>query len=149
MVELYYDKREYSSFITKKELKNIIKVFTTELEMKPNFSFSLIDTPRMIEINTEYRNKNENTDVITFSDQDGMPFPVNGQIYYGDVFINLEKMKENAAMMNVSDKEELVRLVLHGLLHLNGLDHKTNDFATEEMLILQEEIMKKYETLYS
>ena len=147
MLELYYDKKEYSSFILKKDLKAMIKTIAEELEMKTNFSFSIIDSKRMIEINTEYRNKNENTDIITFCDSDGMPFPVNGQIYYGDVFINLEKMYENAENMNVSAKEEMLRLVIHGLLHLKGLDHKTNDFEKEDMLILQESIVNKYKNI--
>ena len=147
MLELYYDKKEYSSFILKKDLKAMIKTIAEELEMKTNFSFSIIDSKRMIEINTEYRNKNENTDIITFCDSDGMPFPVNGHIYYGDVFINLEKMYENAENMNVSAKEEMLRLVIHGLLHLKGLDHKTNDFEKEDMLILQESIVNKYKNI--
>ena len=147
MLELYYDKKEYSDFILKKDLKAMIKTLAEELEMKPNFSFSIIDSKRMLEINTEYRNKNENTDIITFCDSDGMPFPINGQIYYGDVFINLEKMYENAQNMNVAAKEEMLRLVIHGLLHLKGLDHKTNDFEKEDMLILQESIVNKYKNI--
>ena len=147
MLELYYDKKEYSKVILKKDLKVMIKTIAAELEMKPNFSISIIDSTRMVEINNEYRNKNENTDIITFSDLDGMPFPVNGQIYYGDVFINLDKMNENAKMMNVSEKEELLRLVIHGLLHLKGYDHKTNDFEKEDMLILQETIVNKYKNI--
>ena len=53
-----------------------------------------------------------------------------------------EDMKRNADTFNVSEDEELYRLLIHGTLHLLGGDHKTND-PTEPMLMRQEEILKR------
>ena len=61
----------------------------------------------------------------------------------GDVFISIESMNRNAASLGVDENEELRRLLVHGILHLRGMDHGTNDFSTEPMLIEQERIMKE------
>jgi len=54
--------------------------------------------------------------------------------------VSLETMTANAAYFNVTPDEELKRLLIHGVLHLDGMDHKTNGPA-EPMLRLQEEIL--------
>ena len=61
----------------------------------------------------------------------------------GDIFISLDTMRRNALEFGVKEEEELSRLLLHGLLHLRGLDHKTNDFDKEEMLKEQESVLAK------
>ena len=87
----------------------------------------------------------EITDILTFrlDDDDSFPEFEGEERELGDIFICLTRMKENASNFNVSPDEELARLCLHGLMHLLGYDHKTNDFNSEEMLIKQEEILKK------
>ena len=61
----------------------------------------------------------------------------------GDVFISLDSMRRNAESFGVDEDEELKRLLVHGILHLEGYDHSSNDFASEPMLIRQEKIMKE------
>ena len=58
------------------------------------------------------------------------------------MFISMDAMRRNAAEFSVSEDEELFRLLVHGILHLQGYDHKTNDFSSEPMLIRQEEIIQ-------
>jgi probable rRNA maturation factor len=60
-----------------------------------------------------------------------------------DIVISLDTLKENARRFNVSEDEELRRLLIHGILHLDGMDHKTNE-ETEPMLLLQEEIITEF-----
>jgi len=58
--------------------------------------------------------------------------------------IDLKQVCENARSFGVSTNEELKRVIIHSILHLEGLDHATN--APEEpMLLLQEEILAKYD----
>ena len=52
-------------------------------------------------------------------------------------------MRRNAVEFEVPEDEELERLLLHGLLHLSGMDHRSNDFSSEEMLLLQEKILRE------
>ena len=61
----------------------------------------------------------------------------------GDIFISLDTMRRNAEEFGVREEDELSRLLLHGILHLRGLDHKTNDFEKEEMLKEQEDVLAK------
>jgi probable rRNA maturation factor len=88
-------------------------------------------------LNSRYRHKNEATDVLSFA----LGETVNGGRYLpGDIVISLETLEKNAASFGVSVDEELRRLLVHGILHLDGKDHKTNK-AGEPMLRQQEEIL--------
>ena len=91
---------------------------------------------RIKSLNHTFRKKNEPTDILTFTlgETDG------GYYLPGDMAVSLETMTANAAYFNVTPDEELKRLLIHGVLHLDGMDHKTNGPA-EPMLRLQEEIL--------
>ena len=93
-------------------------------------------------LNTRYRNMAEPTDVLSFNL--GAEERHGGETVYlpGDIVISLETLSENARYFKISEDEELRRLVIHGILHLNGMEHKTND-KEEPMLALQEEILNR------
>ena len=61
----------------------------------------------------------------------------------GDIFISLDAVGRNASSFGVPFSEELTRIMLHGVMHLMGFDHESNDFTKEEMLLKQEDIMTK------
>jgi probable rRNA maturation factor len=93
-------------------------------------------------LNARYRNIDEPTDVLSF---------VSGTFYTdekteetrflpGDIILSLETLAENAEYFHVSREEELRRLLIHGILHLDGMDHQTNG-DEEPMLQLQEAIL--------
>lgn len=109
------------------------------------FSVTLCDDRYIQEINRDYRKKDKPTDVITFAMVDE-PFPDISEEcdFYsaGDIIISLDTVEENAKFFNVNSDEEFKRVTIHGILHLKGYDHETND-DTEEMLILQEEVLKR------
>ena len=93
-------------------------------------------------LNTRYRNIPEPTDVLSFelgAEETGPDGTV--RCYPGDIVISLDTLRENARYFQISEDEELRRLLIHGILHLNGMDHQTND-AAEPMLILQERIVE-------
>lgn len=122
------------------------------LEEDRDFSLHFINDDEMQELNYEYRGIDNPTDILTFAINDGDEFPIiideeegmdDIEEEMGDVFISLESMARNAAEFGVSEQEELKRLFVHGLLHLRGMDHETNDFSSEPMLIEQERIMKE------
>ncbi len=89
-------------------------------------------------LNKKFRSINEATDVLSFT-QDLVP--VDDIIYAGDIVVSLETVKEHSNAFNVSFNEELKRVVIHGILHLKGMDHMTNS-KEEKMLQLQENIVK-------
>ncbi len=89
------------------------------------------------ELNSMYRQKDEATDVLSFTQSLDN---VGGRIYAGDIIISLDSVKRNAELFGVSVDEEFKRVIIHGILHLSGMDHTTND-TMEPMLIKQEQIL--------
>ena len=110
---------------------------------KRDFSVTFISDEEMRSLNREYRNIDSATDILTFRLADGDDdFPCSTEDdEMGDIFISLESMRRNASEFGVDETDELRRLLLHGLMHLRGWDHETNDFTAEPMLIEQERIL--------
>ncbi|MDR2552612.1 MAG: rRNA maturation RNase YbeY [Treponema sp.] len=88
-------------------------------------------------LNSRYRNRDEATDVLSFvlGETDGDFF------LPGDIVISLDTLETNAAFFGVSPDEELRRLLIHGILHLGGMDHPSSG-EEEPMLILQEKLLR-------
>ena len=126
-------------------VKKDLDAFLSYLGEKRDFSLSYITDEEIQSLNREYRDIDSPTDILTFALTDGEQFPVMDEEdeEMGDIFISIDSMERNAKEFNVTPEEELKRLLLHGLLHLRGLDHKTNDFSTEPMLIEQERILRE------
>jgi probable rRNA maturation factor len=98
--------------------------------------------PFIRELNARYRGRDEATDILSFPQGKDFPGPGKGKGRYpaGDLVISLDTLAENAAYFGVSMDEELRRLLIHGILHLDGMDHGSNE-KSEPMLRLQEEIL--------
>jgi probable rRNA maturation factor len=95
-------------------------------------------------LNLAYRNKNKPTDVLSFSFIEGLK--VNSHdTYLGDVIISLDTAKKQANKFKVSLEEELLRLIVHGILHLFGYDHENvSEKKAKEMFDLQDDLVAKY-----
>lgn len=76
----------------------------------------------LLELNKKHLNHDSFTDIITFSYQ-------NNDVVSGDLFISIDRIKENAKKFGCSFEKELERVVYHGVLHLCGY----NDKSSEEM----------------
>jgi len=96
---------------------------------------------RIKELNLQYRNTPSSTDVLSFLMGEEYTNK-NGEVRYnaGDIVICLTKVCDNAIGFDVTANEELKRVIIHSILHLEGMDHATND-RDEPMLLLQEEIL--------
>lgn len=72
----------------------------------------------LLEINQQYLDHDTYTDIVTFdnSEEEG--------IIVGDIFISIERIRENAAKFGVSETDELHRVIIHGALHLLGYADK-------------------------
>ena len=112
-------------------------------------SIMFTDDTLMQELNKSYRNIDSSTDVLSFengeeyNDEDG-----NKWLNAGDIAISLDMLPVNAAYFNCSENEELKRLLVHGLLHLNGMDHgdehiEKNQLPVWEMLVTQENLLSE------
>ena len=96
---------------------------------KISFDFLYCDSNKTHEINREYRHKDYPADIITFAifaDSDEK-FIFDGEINLGEVIIALDKVMEEAEKKGVTKEHELAFLISHGILHLLGFDHQTED----------------------
>jgi len=94
----------------------------------------------MAGLNAEYRGKDGPTDVLSFGLGEWVDGENGRRNIAGDVVICPAVLERNAAEFGVSADEELRRLIIHGILHLSGMDHATNDPA-EPMLARQEDLL--------
>jgi len=74
----------------------------------------------LLDLNKEHLNHDYHTDIITFNYNEG-------NIISGDLFISIDIIKENAVTYNVSVKYELLRVIIHGILHLLGFNDSTEN----------------------
>lgn len=124
----------------------LAKVLAIVGKRKCELSCSFVSDETMRELNHTYRQKDESTDILSFvqsDDDDEFAFtPDEGEPeVLGDIVISLDAMERNCEAFGVTSEEELRRLLIHGVLHLTGWDHQTND-ADEPMLVKQEALLK-------
>ena len=111
------------------------------------FSVIFVTDEEIHEINKEYRNVDRITDVISFAFEDNNEMVYNNFRLLGDIYICIPQMQRQAVEYGHSEKRELSFLAVHGLLHLLGYDHMTEEdervmFALQE-LILNEQNIKR------
>lgn len=108
-----------------------------------DLSLVLCDDGLIASLNAEYRGKEGPTDVLSFEQGEWFDDPELGgrRFLAGDIVISLEALRRNAEDFSVAEDEELKRLVIHGILHLSGLDHEGTD-PSEPMLAKQEDMLK-------
>ncbi|HET7838884.1 MAG TPA: rRNA maturation RNase YbeY [Rectinemataceae bacterium] len=112
---------------------------------KDNWELSLLlcDDSFIRGLNRQYRDRDEATDVLSFEQGDSFTTPEGeSRFLAGDIVVSLEALKRNAEDFGISQDEELRRLIVHGILHLTGMDHEDLD-PSKPMLALQEELLRE------
>lgn len=114
----------------KLKLKQWIK-FISEKEKHAvgTINYVFCNDDELLEINLKHLNHNTLTDIITFDYREG-------NVIHSDIFISIERVKENAAKFKVTFEDELHRVLIHGILHLCGYKDKSK---------LDAELMRKKE----
>mgnify|MGYP002675256149 FL=1 len=114
---------------------------TLHIEDDVEVSCVLVDDERIHEINREYRHIDRSTDVISFAMEDNDQFYVEGMPRtLGDIFISVDHAKKQAEEYGHSLRREMCFLFTHGILHLLGYDHMTDE-QEKEMFGLQDKIL--------
>ena len=126
-IRIFYDETNFRINGWRKVVKLIKEVIAKEGKISGDLSFIITNDEYLREINVRFLEHDYNTDVITFNYN-------SGNVINGEVYISLERVKENALNYKVSLKEEIKRIILHGVLHLVGYDDKTK----EEKAIMNE-----------
>ncbi|MDR2085091.1 MAG: rRNA maturation RNase YbeY [Bacteroidales bacterium] len=120
--------RELLFMIIKKEKKNISE----------QVNIILTDDETLLKINIDFLGHDTYTDTITFSYND------SDNEVFGDIYISLDMVRENAKTFKTSIQKELVRIMVHGTLHLCGYEDKTENSISDKMFYLQEKYLKSY-----
>lgn len=100
------------------------------------------------ELNNNYRNIDAPTDVLSFENDEEYEDEEGTWKCVGDIAISLDTLPVNAEYFNEDQNSELKRLLVHGLLHLNGMDHGEEHIEKGcapqgEMLVLQEKTLQE------
>ncbi len=90
----------------------------------------------LLDINIKYLGHDFYTDIVTFD-------YCQNELISGDLFISLERVSENAQLFGVSFKEEFLRVIIHGLLHLLGFGDHT-DLEKSSMRMLEDQYLLLY-----
>jgi probable rRNA maturation factor len=123
------------------ELEDVVRFVLAEEDVSAaEISVTLLNDDEISRLNRDYLGHEGPTDVITF--------PLEGPVVtvVGDVYIGVEQAARQADELGISIRDELLRLAVHGTLHVLGNDHPTgDDRETASMYLRQEELLRLFE----
>lgn len=126
--------------------KRLIKAWIKSIAAQNNkkigeINYIFMTDEALLKINKEYLNHDTYTDIITFDNSEG------GEIIDSDIYISIERIKENATNLSVEFETELKRVLIHGILHLCGFKDKSEQ-DTLLMRQKEEDALKIYDYEY-
>ncbi len=124
--------------IDEKLVRGVITKFVHEYKKtKYELSVVFVGDKKIRNLNKKYRNIDKSTDVLSFSENDKKSF------FLGELFLNYLRIKKQAKKYNNTAREELIFILVHGLLHLIGYEDKS-DVGSLKMKNLGNKFIKKY-----
>ncbi len=142
MFEIFNESGKEIEEITKLQeyMKFVVEKLTIENGI---FNIIFVSNEKIHEINKEFRHVDRITDVISFALEDNPDIVYNDFRLLGDIYIAIDVAYDQAIEYNHSREREVCFLATHGLLHLLGYDHMTEE-EEKEMFGKQEELLKEY-----
>jgi rRNA maturation RNase YbeY len=135
----FFSENKNFKISNKKEIRALLKKICKKENKKISFiNCVFCSDNRLLEINKKYLNHVSLTDVVTFD------FTLNKKNLEGDIYISIDRVKENAKKYKETFKTELLRIIIHGLLHLIGFSDKTKE--EKNIMTLKE---NEYLSLYN
>ena len=135
-IRIYYDDVGTRVRGWKNVRKLLDKVIAEEKKVPGDLNFILTTDKVLRGINRKFLKHNYNTDVISFRYN-------TGDIIDGEVYISVDTVKENAKNYKVSYETEMLRVIIHGLVHLCGYDDST-DWEKMKMREMEDYWISKY-----
>lgn len=126
------------TIINRKKLKAfMIRLLKAEGKIADNINFIFCSDEYLLVINKDYLKHNYFTDIITFD------LSSSSSLLEAEIYISLDRVRDNAKMIGTTIKEEIHRVMFHGLLHLSGYSDKTKA-DTKVMRNKEQEYIQKY-----
>ena len=119
-IRIFYDEIDFRFTGWRKAQKIIRKVIGKQKKFSGDLNFIITNDKNLRKINVRFLEHDYNTDVITFDYS-------SENVISGEIYISLETVKQNSVNYNVSLRNELFRVIIHGVLHLVGYDDKTEE----------------------
>jgi probable rRNA maturation factor len=123
-IRIFYDETVFRLKGSGKAKEIVREIIKKEKKTSGDLSFVITNDERLKEINVEFLEHDYYTDVITFNYNEK-------DVINGEIYISLERVKENALNYNVSLETELFRVLIHGVLHLVGYDDTNSEKKSE------------------
>ena len=148
-VNVFSNEKAWSKKLKRKEFffNKICKAFPKKykfLGKKISFSLLLSNNKTIKKLNKEFRNKNKSTDILSFPIN--RKIKISKQTYIGDIIISYNFIDKPKSQKIVNFKEKLIKIFIHGFLHLLGFNHIKNidyqKMLNEEKRIYQSIISK-------
>jgi probable rRNA maturation factor len=108
---------------------------------KAEVSLVCVDDAAMLELNSQWRNKAKTTDVLSFSQLEGLVLDPQGELLLGDIVISMPCASRQALARGHSLADEMARLLVHGTLHLLGHDHIHGGRQAKRMKVLERRLL--------
>lgn len=132
MGEIHFFEEDISFQLSKKDriIGWLSSISQSENHQIDEINYIFCSDEYLLQINQQYLNHDYYTDIITFDNSDSQ------NTLYADIFISIDRVRDNADQLDIPFKKELHRVLVHGLLHLLGYTDKTND---DKILMRQKE----------
>jgi probable rRNA maturation factor len=120
----------------KLKIKNWIKAVCLLYNKKPGeLNYIFCSDDYLLDINKTYLEHDFYTDIITFDQSE------SEDIIEGEIYISIDRVKENAENNNIDFFQELMRVIIHGILHLIGFKDKTEE-ESKKMRLLENQMLE-------
>lgn len=142
-IHVTYNDEEIPPGMNEQRVRSICERAGSLIDLNGEIDISFIAKETMRELNRTYRGKDDSTDILSFATYDTEDdFPSIGtDSYLGELIISSGDVLDNCSYFSVDPDTELIRILVHGMLHLTGYDHETND-EDEPMLQQQERLVE-------
>ena len=143
-VNVFSEEKSWSKRLKNKNLffKKVCKALPKKYQFsnkKVSLSLLLSNNKNIKRLNKNFRNKNKSTDILSFPSNKKIKISKN--TYLGDIIISYEYLDKPKSQDLKLFKEKVIKLFIHGFLHLLGFDHKKNNDYSK--MLREEDILYK------